>query len=178
MWNLPSAIKISRALEPYEPVWIEDPVKMDSLSVVAEFRQKTSIPVCASETIATRWGYKDLLEKHATDYVMPDLGWVGGISEAKKVATMAEAWHLPLAPHDCTGPVVLTASCHLSLNAPNAVIQESVRALYTGWYTEVMEHLPVVKNGMITPPSGPGLGTALKPEVFKRDDAVSIVSDK
>ena len=178
MWNLPSAIKISRALEPYQPVWIEDPVKMDSLSVVAEFRQKTSIPVCASETIATRWGYRDLLEKRATDYVMPDLGWVGGISEAKKVATMAEAWQLPLAPHDCTGPVVLTASCHLSLNAPNAVIQESVRALYTGWYTEVMQHLPEVKNGMITPPEGPGLGTALKPEVFSRDDAVSIVSEK
>jgi len=177
LWNLPTAIKISRALEPYQPFWIEDPVKMDSLSVIEEFRQHTTIPVCASETIATRWGYRDLLEKRATDFVMPDLGWVGGISEAKKVATMAEAWQLPLAPHDCTGPVVLTASCHLSLNAPNAVIQESVRALYTGWYTEVMDGLPEVKDGMITPPPGPGLGTALKPEVFERSDAVCVISE-
>ncbi len=172
LWNLPTAIKISRALEPYNPFWIEDPVKMDSFSVVEEFRRRTSIPVCASETIATRWGYKDLLEKRATDFVMPDLGWVGGISEAKKIATMAEAYQLPLAPHDCTGPVVLSASCHLSLNAPNAVIQESVRALYTGWYTEVMESLPEVKNGMIKPPEGPGLGTSLKASVFSREDAI------
>lgn len=177
LWNLPAAIKISRALEPFNPMWIEDPVKMDSLGVVQEFRQRTHIPVCASETIATRWGYRDLLEARATDYVMPDLGWVGGISEAKKVATMAEAWQLPIAPHDCTGPVVLTASCHLSLNAPNAVIQESVRALYTGWYKEVMQSLPLVQDGMIQPPEGPGLGTALKPEVFERPDAVRIVSE-
>ncbi|MDE0951182.1 MAG: mandelate racemase/muconate lactonizing enzyme family protein [Halioglobus sp.] len=177
LWNLPSAIKISRALEPYQPTWIEDPVKMDSLSTIQEFRQRTTIPVCASETIATRWGYRDLLEKQATDFVMPDLGWVGGISEAKKVATMAEAWHLPLAPHDCTGPVVFAASCHLSINAPNAVIQESVRALYTGWYTEVMESLPVVSGGMIRPPEGPGLGTELKSEVFERADAVRVISE-
>ena len=176
LWTLPTAIKISRALEPYNPFWIEDPVKMDSLSSIQEFRQRTSIPVCASETISTRWGYRDLLEKRATDFVMPDIGWVGGISEAKKVATMAEAWHLPIAPHDCTGPVVLTASCHLSINAPNAVIQESVRALYTGWYTDVMETLPQVVNGMISPPPGPGLGTALKREVFERDDAIRIES--
>ena len=108
---------------------------------------------------------------------MPDLGWVGGISESKKVATMAEAWHLPLAAHDCSGPVVFAASCHLSINAPNAVIQESVRALYTGWYTEVMESLPVVSGGMIRPPEGPGLGTELKSEVFERADAVRVISE-
>jgi L-alanine-DL-glutamate epimerase-like enolase superfamily enzyme len=172
LWNLPTAIKISKALEPYDPFWIEDPVKMDSFSVVEEFRNRTSIAVTASETIATRWGYKDLLEKRAVDFVMPDIGWVGGISEAKKIATMAETYQLPIAPHDCTGPVVLTASCHLSVNAPNAVIQESVRALYTGWYTEVMEILPEVIDGTIAPPEGPGLGTALKREVFDRPDAV------
>ena len=172
LWNLPTAIKISKALEPYNPFWIEDPVKMDSFAAVEEFRARTNIPVTASETIATRWGYKDLMERNAADFIMPDLGWVGGISEAKKIATMAEAYHLPLAPHDCTGPVVFTASCHLSLNAPNAVIQESVRALYTGWYAEVMEVLPVVKDGMIAPPEGAGLGTDLKTEVFRRKDAV------
>ena len=150
---------------------------MDSLASVEEFRSRTSIPVTASETIATRWGYKDLMEKRAADFIMPDLGWVGGISEAKKIATMAETYHLPIAPHDCTGPVVFTASCHLSLNAPNAVIQESVRALYTGWYSEVMQYLPKVEKGMVTPPEGPGHGTSLKPEVYSRDDAVLRVSE-
>ena len=62
--------------------------------------------------------------------VMLDISWCGGISEARKIASMAEAWKLPVAPHDCTGPVVLAASTHLSLNAPNALVQESVRAFY------------------------------------------------
>ena len=176
LWNLPTAIKISNALEPFSPFWIEDPIKMNSLESLAEFKRSTSIPVTASETIATRWGYRDLMQINAVDFVMPDLGWVGGISEAKKIATMAEAFHLPLAPHDCTGPIVYTASCHLSLNAPNAVFQESVRALYTGWYTKVVEHLPTMKNGMLAVPSGCGLGTRLKKEIFERKDLVIVES--
>ena len=172
LWNLPTAIKISKALEDYSPFWIEDPIKMDSLASLAEFKNNTSIPVTASETLATRWGYRDLLQLNAVDFVMPDLGWVGGISEAKKIATMAEAFHLPIAPHDCTGPVVFTASCHLSVNAPNAVFQESVRALYTGWYTQVVEQLPTIDNGSLTPPEGFGIGTTLKTEIYQRSDLV------
>ncbi|MDH3650946.1 MAG: mandelate racemase/muconate lactonizing enzyme family protein, partial [Saprospiraceae bacterium] len=156
LWNVATAIKISRVLEPYQPFWIEDPVKANSIGNLAHFRQRTSIPVTASETLATRWGYKDLFEAQAADFAMPDLGWVGGISEAKKIATMAEAYELPIAPHDCTGPVVFMASSHLSLNAPNAVFQESVRALYTGWYQEVVDHLPQVQNGMISVSDQPG----------------------
>ena len=67
----------------------------------------------ASETLATRWGFRDLLETGAAGVVMLDLSWCGGLSEARKIASMAEAWHLPVAPHDCTGPVVLCASTHL-----------------------------------------------------------------
>lgn len=171
LWNLPTAVKIARAVEEYDPFWIEDPIKMDSLSNLKEYRRQTRAPVTASESIATRWGYKDLLEQRAADFVMPDLGWVGGVSEAKKVATMAEAYGLPIAPHDCTGPVVYTASTHLSLNAPNAVLQESVRALYTGWYKEVVTALPIVADGMLTVPEGPGLGIELLPGLEKRPDA-------
>ena len=72
-----------------------------------------------------------MLKADATDYVMLDISWCGGLSEAKKIATMAETFQRPVAPHDCTGPVVFTASIHLSLNLPNAVFQESVRAYYT-----------------------------------------------
>ena len=112
-----------------------------------------------------------MMRKHAVGIVMLDLSWVGGLSEAKKIATMAEAFQLPVAPHDCTGPVVYTASCHLSLNAPNALIQESVRAFYTGWYKELMTELPRMENGFILPMQGPGLGTKLLPDVVKRKDA-------
>lgn len=176
LWNLTTAIRIAKALEPYKPYWIEDPIKADSLENLAEFRDRTSIPVCASETIATRWGYRDLFDQRAADIAMPDIGWVGGLSEAKKIATMAETYGLPVAPHDCTGPIVWTGSVHLSLNAVNAVLQESVRAQYTGWYKDVVTVLPKVENGTVSVASTPGLGTELKPGLNKRDDAIVKIS--
>ena len=176
LWNLTTAIAISHALEPYQPFFIEDPVKSDSLENLAEFRARTAIPVCASETLATRWGYRDLFEQRATDFAMPDIGWAGGITEAKHIASLAEIYGLPVAPHDCTGPVVWTASVHLSLNAVNAVFQESVRALYTGWYRDVATKLPVVENGMVTVDPDPGIGIDLLPDLHRRDDATIRVS--
>ena len=172
LWTLPAAVKISRALEEFNPYWIEDPIKADSIENLAEFRRRTKLPVCASETLAGRWGYRDLFEQRAADFAMPDIGWVGGITEAKKVATMAETYSLPVAPHDCTGPVVWMASVHLSLNAVNAVIQESVRAHYAGWYRDVTDTLPIVENGTVSLTDAPGLGIDLKPEVYKRSDAI------
>ncbi len=174
LWNLPTAKRIFAALEPFEPYWFEDPVKMNNADVLADLAASTRVPITASETLATRFAYREFLSKGAIGVAMPDLGWVGGISEGKKVATMAEAHHGPVAPHDCTGPVVFTASVHLSLNAPNALIQESVRALYTGWYKEVVTELPRIKDGYIYPMTDPGLGTQLKPDVIKRADATVI----
>jgi len=170
LWNLPTACRIAEAVKPFQPYWMEDPVKMDSLSVVGEYRQRTGLPVTASETLSYRTGYKDLLEAKAVDIVMPDLSWCGGISEAKKIATMAEAHQLPVAPHDCTGPVVLMASSHLSLNAPNALLQETVRAFYTGWYKEIVTTLPIIEEGYLRLEPNPGLGLELLPDFLKRND--------
>ena len=170
LWNLPTACRIAEAVKPFQPYWMEDPVKMDSLSVVGEYRQRTGLPVTASETLSYRTGYKDLLEAKAVDIVMPDLSWCGGISEAKKIATMVEAYQLPVAPHDCTGPVVLTASSHLSLNAPNALLQETVRAFYTGWYKEIVTALPIIEEGYLRLEPNPGLGLELLPDFLKRND--------
>ena len=170
LWNLPTACRIAEAVKPFQPYWMEDPVKIDSLSVVGEYRQRTGLPVTASETLSYRTGYKDLLEAKAVDIVMPDLSWCGGISEAKKIATMAEAHQLPVAPHDCTGPVVLTASSHLSLNAPNALLQETVRAFYTGWYKEIVTALPIIEEGYLRLEPNPGLGLELIPDFLKRND--------
>ena len=136
-----------------------------------ELAHSTRVPITASETVAGRPAFLEMMRKNAVGIVMLDLSWVGGISEAKKIATMAEAFQLPVAPHDCTGPVVYTASCHLSLNAPNALIQESVRAFYTGWYKELLTELPRMEQGFILPMQGPGLGTKLLPDVVKRKDA-------
>jgi L-alanine-DL-glutamate epimerase-like enolase superfamily enzyme len=138
---------------------------MDSFGELKRYADASPAPLCASETIANRWGFRDLLATDAAGFVMLDLSWCGGLSEARKIAAMAEAWHLPVAPHDCTGPVVLTASTHLSLNAPNAVLQESVRAFLRTWYRDLLTELPPVSDGFITVPSGPGLGTRLNSDL-------------
>ncbi|MCA3436169.1 MAG: mandelate racemase/muconate lactonizing enzyme family protein [Rhodobacter sp.] len=165
MWQLLPAMQIAKALAPYQTFWHEDPIKMDSLSSLTRYAAQSPAPISASETLATRWGFRDLLETGAAGVVMLDLSWCGGLSEARKIASMAEAWHLPVAPHDCTGPVVLCASTHLSLNAPNALVQESVRAFYRTWYRDLVTALPEVRNGMITVPPGPGLGMELHPDL-------------
>ncbi len=168
LWQLMPAIRIARALAPFDTYWHEDPIKMDTLADLRRYAEASQAPVCASETLASRFRFRDLLETQAAGVVMLDLAWCGGISEARKIAAMAETWKLPVAPHDCTGPVVLAASTHLSLNAPNALIQESVRAYYKSWYRDVVTEVPPVKNGMITVPAGPGLGLDLHPEIDER----------
>jgi len=176
LWNVPTALKIAHAIEDYEPFWLEDLIKMNNPAGLAEIRSKVRSPVCASETLATRPIFRDLMERRATDVVMLDLSWVGGISEAKKIATMAEAFDLPVAPHDCVGPVTLVASIHLALNAPNALVQETVRAFYTGWYREILAEMPVFEKGHALPMRGAGLGTSLIADRFNATDAVRVMS--
>ena len=174
LWNLPMAKRIAEALEQFDPFWYEDPLRMDSLAALADFAGSTRVPVCASETLAGQRAFRDLIETADIGVVMPDLSWCGGLTEAKKIAALADARHLPVAPHDCTGPVVLMASIHLSLNLPNALVQETVRAFYTGWYKELVTNLPVIEDGHVLPPAGPGLGTELLPDLPDRPDATVI----
>ena len=170
LWDLPNAIKIADALEEYSPYWYEDPIKMDNLEALAQFARSTKVPTTASETLGTRWSFRALMEHHAVGIVMFDPAWIGGVSESKKVSSMAEAYQLPVAPHDCTGPVEFATAVHISINTPNALVQESVRAFYTGWYRELVTNVPQVKDGYVYPLTGPGLGTTLLPEVFTRAD--------
>ena len=175
-WQLLPAMKIARALAPFDTFWHEDPIRMDSLASLVRYEKASTAPICASETLGSRWAFRDLLETGAAGVIMLDLSWCGGLSEARKIAAMAEAWHLPIAPHDCTGPVVLCASTHLSLNAPNALVQESVRAFYRTWYGDLVTALPVVKDGHITVPPGPGLGLELAPDLDKKYPVVRRIS--
>lgn len=171
LWQLPAAIKIARVLEQFNPYWYEDPIKMSNLDALKTFRESTRVWTTASETLSTRWAFRELFDKGATSVAMLDVGWCGGIAEAKKIATMAECYELPVAPHDCTGPVLLTTSVHLSIASPNALVQEVVRAFYHGWYRELVTDLPPMKDGFIAAPEAPGLGIALKPGLRERQDA-------
>ncbi len=176
LWRLPMAQKIARALKPFNTFWHEDAIRMDSLDLLKQYAVDCEALVCASETLSYKWGFKDYLQTGVAGVAMLDLSWCGGLSEARKIAAMADAWQLPVAPHDCTGPVVWAASTHLSLHAPNALVQESVRAFFTGWYKELVTELPVVENGMISLSNKPGLGLELLPDLHKRTDAVVRIS--
>jgi galactonate dehydratase len=164
LWTPPAAETLLRALAEFAPFWVEDPIKMVNADLLARLRARTNVPICASETLATRRAFREFLQADALDVVMLDLSWCGGVGEAKKIATLAEAWGRPVAPHDCTGPVVMTASVHLSLNCPNTLVQETVRAFTSGWYQEVMTDLPDIRDGFVYPSGRPGLGTALQPD--------------
>ena len=170
LWNLPTAKKIAIALAPYTPTWFEDPIRMNSPQALGEYARSTDVWVCASETLGSRWAYKDYLERDAIHVAMVDLCWTGGLTEGRKIAALAETWHRPFAPHDCTGPVAFAAAVHASVSQPNTLIQETVRAFYTGWYRELVTELPKIENGYVFPMEGIGLGLDLQPAVFERAD--------
>ncbi len=170
LWNLPTAKKIARVLEDYAPTWYEDPIRMNSPQALADYAHATSVSVCASETLGSRFPYKDMLDRDAMDIVMVDLCWTGGLTEGRKIAAMAETYHRPFAPHDCIGPLGFIAGIHAAFSQPNTLIMESVRAFYRGWYNELVTVMPVIKDGHVYPMEGVGLCSELRPEVFERSD--------
>lgn len=170
LWQPTAVRRIFDAVQEFRPFWYEDPIKMTNFDALARLTNSTSVPIAARETVATRPAFLEMMQKNAADYVIIDIGWCGGLSEAKKIGTMAEAFQRQIAIHDCVGPIVFTASCHLSMNAPNALFQESVRVYYSSWYKDLVTVVPRIENGYVYPNTGPGLGTELHPDVFKRDD--------
>ncbi len=171
MWHLTPVRRIAEALEEFNPFWIEDPVRMDHLSSLGAFAMGTNVPVATGETLGGIAQYRALIEMQAVGYAIMDLTWCGGLTVARKVAGMAEAWHLPVTFHDCTGPVALAASVHAALAVSNSFVQEVVRAFYYGWYGDLVTQLPPLNNGIIEAPPGPGLGLSLQPDVKTRPGA-------
>ena len=177
LWSLPAAKKIAHALEEYQPYWLEDLLRADDLDALADLRRSTTTPILVSDYLTTRYEYKAVLEKNAADIIMIDPTWAGGITESKKIATMAETWKRPVAMHDCTGPFTLFAGLHLAINATNAVYQETVRAYLHISYPQLVTEGVTVEQGHILAPTQPGLGTTLLPEGRLRPD-VTIVESK
>lgn len=172
-WNLPCAIKIARALEKYQPMWLEEMLPQDNLAAYAELARTTDLPLCVSERLMTRWGFRELLENRAAQIIMPDIAWCGGLSEGKKIATMAETYYLPIAPHNCGGPILHFATAHFAANITNLYIMESVRRHYSEEYEGLVTRSLVPETtGQLPLPPGPGLGVELSSAVLKHKDAV------
>ena len=114
--------------------------------------------------------FKELLQKSGCGVAIMDLTWCGGISEARRISALADAWHTSVAFHDFTGPVSLAACTHMALNAENCFIQEMVRAFYYGWYGDLVTQLPPVSEGRICAPEGAGLGLSLNADRLAQPD--------
>ena len=169
-WSLPCAIQIARALEPLEPMWLEEMLPQDNLSAYRDLSITTRLPLCLSERLMTIWQFRDLMESRAARIVMPDLAWCGGLTQGRKIAAMAEAHYLPVAPHNCGGPVLHWASAHLAAAIPNLHILETVRRHYLDEYKDLLTRDLVTSQGTLPLPAGPGLGVALNEERLRRDD--------
>ncbi|MGC9468542.1 MAG: galactonate dehydratase [Anaerolineae bacterium] len=150
------AVRLAQALEPYEPMFIEEPVLPDNVDTLARVAQSTTIPIATGERLFTKWGFREVLEKQAAAILQPDLSHAGGILESKKIAAMGETYFAAVAPHCPLGPIALAACLQLDACIPNFLVQEHV-TLGKGYLREPFE----IKDGYIDVPTGPGLGIEL-----------------
>ncbi len=172
-WDLTSAIRIAKALEPYRPMWLEDMLLPGNFEQYRQLAEATSIPLTLSERLAGRMQFLRLLESRAARYVMFDVTWCGGLSEARKIANMAEAFELPVAPHTAGGPLLFYASTHLSTALTNLAIQESCQVFYESTWPTMLSNPLVPKDGTVRVPELPGFGMEIKPEVWTHPAAVT-----
>jgi galactonate dehydratase len=175
-WDLNIALRIARALEPYDVIWMEDIIQPDSVDDLARLVRESRVPQCVSERLFTKYAFREVLERHATHIVMPDIIWTGGITEGAKIATLADSYHLAVAPHDCTGPVNVFACLHLCAAVPNAMVMETVRGFVKGYYHDLIDKPVPVRDGHAHLDAEPGLGVRLRPEVLARPDRQMRVS--
>lgn len=164
LWQPKGAERVLAALEPYDLMWAEDPIRPDHVEALAALRDGTDVPIAVGENLGDGFnGYGPLLRARATDVAIIDIGWGGGITAALHVAALADQHGVPIAPHDCTGPVALAVATHFVTTVPNGFVQEVARAFYHGWYTDVAVGVPEIAGGMIRPSGAPGHGVELVP---------------
>jgi L-alanine-DL-glutamate epimerase-like enolase superfamily enzyme len=168
IWGLTAAKKIIAAVRDIAPDWIEDPTWMDRPSDVGELSRYTDLPLAGGETLGGLGQIRELIEVGRIDTPIVDVTWGGGLTFGRKAAALAEAHGKPIAFHDCSGPVTLTASTHLALACPNVAEQEIARGFYYGWYGQCVTQLPPIENGFIRAPGGAGLGVELDKCISER----------
>lgn len=165
-----SAIRLAKRLEKYDPMWFEEPVPPENRDEMARVARHTSIPIATGERLATKYEFRELLDKGAASILQFALGRVGGILEAKKIAGMAEAYYAQIAPHLYAGPVEAMANIQIDTCSPNFLIQESIRR-WDGFHADLLVKPIQWEEGYIIPPTRPGLGIELNMDVVEANPA-------
>jgi galactonate dehydratase len=163
---------LAKELEPYRPMFIEEPVLPENNEALREIARYTTTPIATGERQYTRWGFKQILMDGYVDIIQPDLSHAGGILEVKKIAAMAEAFDVSVAPHCPLGPIALASCLQLDACTPNAIIQEQSLGIHYNQGSDLLDYLadPQVfqyKDGYVDIPKGPGLGITVNEEVVK-----------
>jgi galactonate dehydratase len=161
-----AAIKIARALEPFDLLFFEEPVPSDANEMLARVRAEVNVPLATGERYYTRWGFWSLLRDRLVDIIQPDICHAGGILELRKIAAMAEPCGVTVAPHNPNGPVSLAAVVQFAACTPNFLITESVHTRTLD--RELVKEGPQTQDGFIPLPTKPGLGIELNEEVLQR----------
>ena len=158
------ALRMARAIEPYDPLWFEEPVPPDMPEVMAQVARGTSIPIATGERLTTKFEFARVIENRAATILQPDLGRSGGILETKKIAAMAEAYHIQIAPHCYCGPIVGAANIQLAVTLPNFLILESLKQ-WDGFHATLLKKKIEWQDGDVIPSKEPGLGVELNEAV-------------
>jgi len=162
-----SAIRLARRLEPYDPLWFEEPVPAENIDAMAQVARSTRIPIATGERLASKYEFVQILGKQAASILQPALGRSGGILEGKKIAAIAEAHYAQIAPHLYCGPIEGAASIQLDTCSPNFLIQEGIQT-WGGFHAEILKKPIQWQDGYIIPPTEPGIGVELDEEVAAR----------
>jgi len=165
----PMVRRLAAALEPYDPMFIEEPVLPEHNDSLSGIRQSTTIPIATGERMYSRWDFKEVLEADAVDLIQPDVSHAGGITEMKKIASMAEAYDVSIAPHCPLGPIALASCIQVDACTPNALIQEQSLDIHYNETSDVLDYLadPAVfeyRDGFVDIPGGDGLGIEVDEE--------------
>lgn len=164
---------LARELEPFHPLFLEEPVLPEHLEALREISQHTTIPIATGERLYSRWDFKHVLHDGSVDILQPDLSHAGGISECRKIATMAEAYDVAIAPHCPLGPIALASCLQLDACTHNLLIQEQSLNIHYNQHVDLLDYLadPTVfayRDGYVPAPSGPGLGITIDEEAVRR----------
>ena len=165
-FTVSGALRLAKKLEPYDPLWFEEPTPPEMPEEMALVARGTSIPVATGERLTTKYEFSRVLECRAASIIQMALGRVGGIMEAKKIAAMAEAHYAQIAPHLYCGPVEGAANIHFSASLPNFLILESIE-MWGGFHAKLLKKPIVWENGFVLLPTEPGLGIELNEEVAR-----------
>ncbi|MDE2990876.1 MAG: galactonate dehydratase [Chloroflexota bacterium] len=161
------ALEMAERLKPYRPMFFEEPVRPENFEALAKLTAKSPIPIATGEAVFTKFQFRDLLATGAADIIQPDMAATGGLTEMKKIAAMAEAHYVSVAPHNPLGPLATTSNVHFAATAPNFLILE-YHADDVGLRAEILHEPLKLEDGYVVLPDAPGLGVELNEEVFEK----------